>query len=161
MAMYVWTYGQNLQQWNLEKTTIKTYEEVDEALIGDESYDKTVKKLTPIVEPAIIEEDSEKFAARRDTKNALKSMGIMYAEWMRREVDEDNKALQRVLSTKLGREAYSRRYNIDPNQIKVDHTYAANYNRLADAIFKTNDPEEEMKEIRNRFNLERMFQNAR
>ena len=161
MAMYVWTYGENLQQWNLEKTTIKTDEEVDEVFMGDESYDETVKKLSPMIEPAIVDEESEKFKARRDTKNAIKSMGIMYSEWLRQEVDNDNKALQEVLSTRLGREAYSRRYNISPDQIRVDHTYAANYNRLASAIFKNNDPEEELKEIQKRFNLERMFQNTR
>ena len=109
MALYVWYEGKNLREtFNIVKTTIKTDEDTDEPLLGLE------EKYGDIIEEVIALDNTDREEHIRALKALEKAKGILYNEWLRSEEAKDEKALQSILSTKLGREAYARAYNTKP-----------------------------------------------
>lgn len=155
MAMYVWTYGQNLWQWGIEKTTIKTDEDVDEEIKSDDTVNVTSK----IARELSFDNNSEMKKVNKQLKELNKAAGTLYGVWLAQEREKDNEALQDILSTSIGREAYARKYNVqNPNDIKR-FSYRDNYRRFYNAIYS--DPDMEEERIKKNFNFERMFVNVR
>ena len=151
MAMYVWTYGQDLWQWGIEKTTLKTDDDVDEEV----KTDSTVNIASKINMAVNYDEDSELYKATKELEKLKKASGTLYNVWLAQERQKDQEALQDLLSTPLGREAYARKYNIqNPDDIKR-YSYRDNYRRFYRAILS--DPEMEEKKLKQNFNFENMF----
>lgn len=160
MAMYVWTYGQNLYQWNVEKTTIKTDEDVDDIYEStDKDFIAFAKEFANAGYENAFEEGSEPWKAYQELKKMQKGKGMLYHEWEAQVREEDNKALQDILLTKTGKEAYARKYNMRPEDIIIDNSYNANYKRFYSACFGDEISEEE--KIKRNFNFANMFNGVR
>ena len=156
MAMYVWMYGVGLTQWNIEKTTIKTDEDVDEEAYSDDSTKKNIKRFSNNEALSSHEENSEGHKAITQLQQMQSKMGVMYHEWEAKQFKEDTMALQQILSTPEGRLAYARRYNVaKPDDLKVQSTYHRNYALFSSVIYQ--DEDAEMKRIENNFNFNTMF----
>ena len=157
MAMYVWYYGSNIHQWDIDKTTIKTDEDVDEEVYGDDSkYKSVVKEFNQKETIHQHDENSDGYNAIRDLSKAKSKMGIMYHEWENKQYEEDKKALQTILSTLQGREAYAKRYNVpDPGELKIQSNYQRNYNLLSAMLYS--DQESEEKRLQENFNFNNFF----
>ena len=155
MAMYVWTYGQNIYQWNIEKTTLKTDDDVDE-VVRDTNY-VDVSKLMKLTN---VEEGTEAYNATEDLKALKKASGMLFNEWYMEERKKDEEALQDILSTPVGKEAYARKYNIaNPKDIRLKNNYKRNYRSFYNAIFF--DEKEDEERIKKNFNFAGMFEDIR
>lgn len=155
MAMYVWMYGINIAQWNIEKTTIKTDEDVDEEVYDQTNITNVAKAFTRN-EQLAVDEDTEAHKAIDMLTHATSKMGVMYHEWEEKQFKEDEIALQQILMTKPGRDAYARRYNLkDSEDIRVPNNYQRNYALLSKALYS--DPEMEEKRLKQNFNFNNFF----
>ena len=153
MAMYVWMYGVNILQWNIERVTIKTDEDVDEEVYDDTSVTNIAKAFNQNNQLQTTEE-AEKTVEM--LKNAQSKMGVMYHEWEEKQFKEDEMALQQVLMTQQGRDAYARRYNLkDSSEIQTPNIYQRNYAILSKMLFNDTDAEEQR--IKNNFNFNNFF----
>lgn len=88
--------------------------------------------------------------------HATSKMGVMYHEWEEKQFKEDEMALQQILMTKPGRDAYAKRYNLkDSEDIRVPNNYQRNYALLSKALYS--DPEMEEKRLKQNFNFNNFF----
>lgn len=157
MALYVWYYGVNVHQWGLEKTTIRTDEDVDEEYFGDDpNYTNMTKEFNRRQAVDKYEEDSEAYAAVKQLEAGQKAIGIMYRDWEAKERQIDEMSLQEILSTPQGRLAYAKKYNVpNPDDIKATGTYEKNYRALSKLLYSS--PEDEEMRIKNNFNFNSFF----
>ena len=124
MALYVWYYGKNLMEsFGLDKRMIHTDAEEDvevDPLGENDEYEDMV---------SAIETESE--GTVESQLNYLNSnKAIMYDEFLESEKAKDQKALNDILRTKVGREAYAEKYHIDVNDLDVGAMY-----QIPDAVF--------------------------
>lgn len=124
LALYIWYEGKDLmERWGVQKSTIKTDQDAEEAIMTLE------EKYSDIVTDLEIEEDS---AAQIDQQlEYLASDKTMsYEEWMQREYQKDKESMARLLNTRVGREAYIKQFNADPNIVN-NGSYT-----ISDDVFK-------------------------
>lgn len=109
MALYIWYEGKDLmERWGLQKGTIKTDEDIDETYESlEDKYDNIVEQLD-----IMDDESPSQVKAQLDYLNSVKA--ISFEDWMHSEYEKDEKAMEELLSTKLGRKAYKEKFN-DPN----------------------------------------------
>lgn len=114
MALYVWYEGKNLKErFNLDKCTIKTDEDVDEAIDG---LDEILKED---ITETLIQQDNEDnpIGHMDDLAAAQKAKGMLYREWASTQMEKDKESLEKLLSNKVAREAYARQYNIPIDEL--------------------------------------------
>ena len=114
MSLYVWYYGINLMEnFGLDKRMIRTdsEEDVEVDTLGENA------ELEDIV-GAIETEVDGNVESQLNYLNSTKV--ILYNEFLENEKAKDQQALQEILKTKVGREAYAEKYHIDVNDI--DHS---------------------------------------
>ena len=135
-ALYVWYEGKDvLQNWNIRKEVLKTDAELEESVVTiDEKY-------KPILDE-VISETNEEVDKQLNILNAQKVM--TYGQWLDSEFIKNNKATEQLLSTPLGKKAYSEYYNTDPEE------NANGLTTLPPEIFGDSVDEDD---IKNRFNL--------
>lgn len=109
MALYVYYEGQNLMEsFGIEKKTLKTDQDLEEAVLTiDEKYADIIEEIE-MVEDETVSEQMEQI-------DSVKA--IQYEEWMQQEFAKDQAAMQKILATKVGREAYIRQFNADPETL--------------------------------------------
>ena len=151
MAMYVWQEGINLSEWHIEKGSLKTDSDgVDEPVYGCD------EQMTPIFEEINAREKMDaadpKDNPLKDLAKAKKSMGMMYHEWERAEQAKDMKALEEVLSTRPGREAYAAKYNLDPKDLE-NMNFQSTIPMSVFTDFYEDEDTKRMKEYKKNFNL--------
>ena len=116
MALYVWYYGKNLaEDYGIQKTTLRTDQDLDEAVIGIEENLTDIKDTIEDIDNEIVESQLEVLN---------KTNVIMFEDWMRSEMQKDQEAMNKILQTKVGREAYARKYNIDVNDVSDNSVYS-------------------------------------
>ena len=107
MAMYVWYEGKELtERFGLQKVTIHTDDDDDDRIDIDNNY-------TDISES--INENSDMVQEQLEILNSNKA--IMYDEWRAQEKAKDQEALNRLLHTKVGQQAWIEKYHIDPDDL--------------------------------------------
>ena len=103
MALYIWYEGKDLmERYGIQKTSIKTDSDLEEACVGlEEKYEPILTELEHV--------DDELITTQLETLNQVvaNSMTQFYNE----QAAADNAAMQEILSTKIGREAYARQFN--------------------------------------------------
>lgn len=117
MALYVWYYGKNLMEnFGLDKRMIHTDAEEDveiDPLGENDEYEDMV---------SAIETESE--GVVESQLNYLNSTRvILYDQFLESEKAKDQQALNNILRTKVGREAYAEKYHIDVNDLDVGSMY--------------------------------------
>ena len=135
MALYVWYHGKNLaENFGIKKSVIKTDESLDEEIkdwntatefVGDvieDFYDKDTESITY---------QSNKFI--RESKQA---MGKTFDEFEKERLAKENEILKRYLSSRVGREAYARTYNIDINDLEEQYGGPGNLVDIPAEIFR-------------------------
>lgn len=121
MALYVWYYGKNLtENFGIRKGTIKTDESLDEEV---KDWSTATEFIGDYVEDYYENDDnSPKTQSNKFIKEAKQAMGKTYAEFLREQSMQDNIAIQQYLSTRLGREAYAKTYNLDLEDMNDRYT---------------------------------------
>lgn len=135
MALYVWYHGKNLaENFGIKKSVIKTDESLDEEIkdwntatefVGDvieDFYDKDTESVTY---------QSNKFI--RESKQA---MGKTFNEFEKERLAKENEILKRYLSSRVGREAYARTYNIDIKDLEEQYGGPGNLVDIPVEIFR-------------------------
>lgn len=109
MALYVWYYGSDLaERYGIQKSTIKTDQDLDEAVVTiDEKYADIIEEIENLDN----EEIQEQLEILKSDKTKL------YEEWLREEFIKDEAAMQKIINTKIGREAYIRQFHVHPDDI--------------------------------------------
>lgn len=112
LALYIWYEGKDLmERYGLQKKTIKTDEDLEEAVLSlEEKYGNIIEE---------IEEQENDVADVKGQLEYLKSDKTMtFEQWMQSEHKKDQEALDKLLSTKLGRIAYANKYNKKPEDLE-------------------------------------------
>lgn len=124
-ALYIWYCGQNvMENWGIQKSALKTDEEAEETIVRlEEKY----SDLTEDIE--IMDEDNNPSQVKQqlDYLNSYKSMS--YEQWATQEFNNEQKATQQLLNSKLGRIAYSQKYHCNVNDMENGMT------QIPDEIF--------------------------
>ena len=127
MALYIWYEGKDLmERFGIEKTTIKTDENLDEEVYGfDEKYGSIIEEIELLENTEINE----------TIKQLETAKGILYSQWLDAEIEKDKQAMDNILSTKLGRQAYAQKFNMNPNELEhamytVPQSVFTNFNSI-------------------------------
>jgi len=109
MALYIWYEGKEvMERWGLQKASIKTDEDIDE------SYESLEDQYSNIMEDISVMDDESPAEVKEQLEFLKSDKSMMYEDWMKREYEDDEKAMEALLSTRLGRETYKKKFN-DPN----------------------------------------------
>ena len=107
MALYVWYEGKNLMEnFGLQIRQIYTDKNIGDVQLEEDFTDITGEDVISL------DEDTQKqleFLRNTNTKT--------YSEWKKEEEAKDLAALKQILSTKVGREAYQRQFDADPDEL--------------------------------------------
>lgn len=118
MALYVWYDGQNLmERYNIMKNSIRTDEDLEEAVI---SLEDMCKDNTVEIDLSDVVDDTEDNKLKDvidliEESNKQKS----YSDFEKLQYEEDQKALQQLLQFPPARDAYIKKYNIDPTDLSL------------------------------------------
>lgn len=106
LALYVWYEGKNLMEnWGLQKTTIKCEESIDEEAFIDPNTEECIGDL-------IVDEDNHELTDQLEYINSDKTM--LYEQWENQERDRDQHMLDQLLrNDKVARQAYEEKYHVD------------------------------------------------
>lgn len=119
MALYVWYDGQNLmERYNIMKNSIKTDEDLEEAVytLEDLTKDNTVEiDLSDVISD---EEDNIKLKDAIDLIEESKKQKT-YQQFENMQYEEDKKCLEQLLQFPPARDAYIKKYNLDPNDLSL------------------------------------------
>ena len=132
MALYVWYYGKNLTEtWGIKKSSIKTDESLDEEI---KDWSTATEFVGEYIEDFYIQdENSVKAESNRFIKDAKQAMGKTYQQFEQEEALKQQEALKRLLSTKVGREAYAKTFNLDLQD--MEDQYSTGMVNLPNEIF--------------------------
>ena len=107
MALYVWYEGKNLMEnFGLQVRQIYTDKNIGDVQLEEDFTDLAGEDVLTL------DEDTQKqleFIRGANTKT--------YSEWVKEEEQKDLEALKRILSTKVGREAYQKQFDEDPDSL--------------------------------------------
>ena len=112
-----------MERLGLQKSSIKTDEDLDE------SYESLEEQYDNILEDIELMDDDSPAQVKAQLEYLKSNRGITFEEWMRSEYAKDERAMEEILSTKLGRKAYKDKYN-DPNVSETTMQY-----KLPDSVF--------------------------
>lgn len=118
MALYVWYEGKNLMEnFGLELREIKTDSETEESYNMDQ--DQGYQNISRDMESSYYNEDDP---VQKQLKYLMQSDSMSYEDWLQKQQDENLMAMQEILRTQAGREAYSRKYNADPEELGFNNS---------------------------------------
>ena len=103
MALYIWYEGKDLmERYGIQKSAIKTDADLEEACIGlEEKYEPILSEIDTV--------DDEIVAPQLKALNEVIVNSM--AQFYQNQAQEDAVAMQNILSTRIGREAYARQFN--------------------------------------------------
>ena len=109
MALYVWYEGVNLTEWEIEKASLKTDDDIDEPVYD---FDEPLFEIYEKIKTKDEEENKKADNAYKDLEEAQKKVGISFDQWNKKQQQEDDTTMEKLISTKLGRIAYATHYNM-------------------------------------------------
>ena len=130
MALYVWYEGINLaERYGIRKTTIKTDDEVDEAI--DYYNDDTVEIVDSFNTKTEIDKQIES-----DLNAAIKAGGTLMDDFLEKRRKKEAEIYNELIHTPLGERAYKKMYGIPKEKPLSDYIgEGANRMELSDSIF--------------------------
>jgi hypothetical protein len=124
MALYVWYYGKNLMEnFGLDKRMIHTdaEEDVEVDTLGEaDSYEDIVSGIETDIEGSV--------QSQLNYLNSAKSISM--EEFLNAERAKDDKAMQDILRTEVGRQAYAEKFHVDINDLRTNALY-----KIPDNVF--------------------------
>lgn len=111
MALYVWYDGVDvMERYGIQKKSLRTDQDLEEA------YEDLETKYNNII-PDL--NDNPLTEELNETVNQLmKNKGKLYSEWEADQEADNKKALERLLATKVGKQAYCEKFHIDPKSLE-------------------------------------------
>lgn len=130
MALYIWYEGRDLmERWGIEKSTIKTDQDAEEAIVNlEEDY----KNIVVDLERPDEDEDPAEIKKQLDYLASDKTMG--FEQWMQSQAQQDRESLNRLLNTKLGKMAYMEKYHKDEDYMAQQGLYT-----IPNSVFMNDD----------------------
>lgn len=130
MALYIWYEGRDLmERWGIEKSTIKTDQDAEEAIVNlEEDY----KNIVIDLERRDDDEDPAEIKKQLDYLASDKTMG--FEQWMQSQAQQDRESLNRLLNTKLGKMAYMEKYHKDDDYMAQQGLYT-----IPNSVFMNDD----------------------
>ena len=116
MAMYVWYYGKNLREnFGIQKMGIKTEEDVDDIveLEGADEVGSITEEFVAVTRP-----EQDKLEAQLAQMERAK--GLMFSEYVAKQRKVEEERLQVMMQNKAVKEAYARKYGMDPDAVVLD-----------------------------------------
>ncbi len=108
LALYIWYEGKDLMEtWGLQKQSIKTDSDLDEAVIQIEEKYSNILEDIEVVGNEMVEEQLNQL-------NSVRAMS--HEDWRLSESHKDQEAMQKIIQTAAGRKAYEEKYNTDLSQ---------------------------------------------
>lgn len=146
MALYVWYYGKNLtENFGIRKGVIKTDESLDEEI---KDWTTATEFVGDIIEDFYVDEDkSVKGEVNKFIKESKQAIGKTYAEFENERAMKEKEILDRYLSTRVGREAYARTYNMDLKDLEERYGNGTVYN-IPPSVFASFYDTEEVDNLR-------------
>ena len=119
LALYVWYEGKNLMEnFGLEVREIKTDNTTDETL--DIDVHQGQKNIGRDIEEVTREDYNDSGSEiKKQLLYLSQARSIGYDEWLQQQQNENMKAIQDLLRTPQGREAYLKAYHQDPDDVKM------------------------------------------
>lgn len=146
VALYVWYEGKNLKElFGIEKGSIKTEDDIDEVL--DMSIDENMTDITQEIEYINRPDDDRGSVVQNQMGEMQKAMNTLFGDYMTKQRKQETALLREMLQNPVVREAYARKYKINPDDVSIDDEYsmASNNSSLPNSIFLDfNKTEEEM-----------------
>lgn len=103
-ALYVYYYGGVLlNDWGITVRTLRTDADMEEAVYSLTDEEKNISEQIDVEDNPMVDEQLKILDSAPGKK--------LYEEWMKEEQQKDQECLDKLLATKLGREAYERKYN--------------------------------------------------
>lgn len=132
-ALYIiYEGGELMQTWGIERHEIKTDAELEEAVYD---FDKPGTKVD--LEMGLSLETQE--IIDEQMKQLDQAPGkVMYQEWVKKEVEADKAALQKLLRDPKAREAYARQNNLSLSDLDQPA-----FTTIPDEVFLQSDPTEQ------------------
>ena len=130
MALYIWYEGRDLmERWGIEKSTIKTDQDAEEAIVNlEEDY----KNIVVDLERPDEDEDPAEIKKQLDYLASDKTMG--FEQWMQSQAQQDRESLNRLLNTKLGKMDYMEKYQKDEDYMAQQGLYT-----IPNSVFMNDD----------------------
>lgn len=112
LALYIWYEGRDvMERWGIQKSSIKTDQDLEEAVVQiEDKYENITTDLELTETQSDIINEQLEYLQSNNT--------LSYEQWMQQEYARDDEALQRLLQTRIGQQAYIKKYNADPDDIK-------------------------------------------
>lgn len=116
MALYVWYEGKDvMERWGIQKKTIKTDQDLEEAVVQiEDRYSGLAQDIETITRDDNV---GDMINEQLEFLNSNKS--ISYEEWLRSQTQHDENELNKAMQNKLFRNAYAKKYNINPNDLEM------------------------------------------
>ena len=122
MALYVWYSGEHLmERYGLQKGTLYTDDEgIDESFGIEEDYIDITEDI-----------NTDNDMVEEQMKYLKSDKTILYSQWEEQQRAQDEMALKQLLSTKIGRKAYARKYSISEEDLNRDNEMI----KIPDSVF--------------------------
>lgn len=146
VGLYVWYEGKNLRElFGIEKSSIKTEDDIDEIL--DMGIDENMTDITQEIEYINRSDDDRGSEVQKQMGEMQKAVDTLFGEYMMKQRKQETALLREMLQNPVVREAYARKYKINPDDVSIDDEYsmASNNNNLPTSVFLDfNKDEDEM-----------------
>ena len=146
VGLYVWYEGKNLRElFGIEKSSIKTEDDIDEIL--DMGIDENMTEITQEIEYINRSDDDRGSEVQKQMGEMQKAVDTLFGEYMMKQRKQETALLREMLQNPVVREAYARKYKINPDDVSIDDEYsmASNNNNLPTSVFLDfNKDEDEM-----------------
>lgn len=116
MALYVWYYGKNLREnFGIQKMGIKTEEDIDDIveLEGVEDNGTITEEFVAATKP-------EQDKLELQLAQMEKAKGMLFSEYVAKQRQVEEERLQVMMQNKAVKEAYARKYGMDPDAVVLD-----------------------------------------
>lgn len=150
LALYVWYEGKNLMEnFGLQLREIKTDSETEE--IMDTDLEGSYTNIARDMERTTAQDS----VVKQQLDYLEKNKSISYTEWLEKQEQENINAVNELLRTHQGREAWAKEYHQDPEDLKQQGSVMFT---LPASVF-TNDLTDEERVISAAARLQKQFQN--
>lgn len=150
LALYVWYEGKNLMEnFGLQLREIKTDSETEEIMDADleGSYTNIARDMERTT--------AQDSVVKQQLDYLEKNKSISYTEWLEKQEQENLNAVNELLRTHQGREAWAKEYHQDPEDLKQQGSVMFT---IPSSVF-TNDLTDEERVINTTARLHKQFQN--
>ena len=111
MALYVWYDGVDvMERYGIQKKSLRTDQDLEEAY---EDLEAKYNNIIPDLNDNPLTKEIDK-----TLEHLMKSKGKLYSEWEAEQEADNKRALDRLLATKVGRDAYCEKYHTDSKSLE-------------------------------------------